>query len=61
MAGISMSRRKIAKILRNNGFRYVRSSGGHDIYKRGGRTAVINVHPNELIIQNYIRTYDLKY
>ena len=35
MAGIQYKRREFIRILKNNGFSYVRSSGDHDIYKRG--------------------------
>lgn len=61
MAGVQYKRREFTRILRDNGFRYVRTSGDHDIYKRyPGETAVIQGNPNALICRKYIQEFDLK-
>ena len=60
MAGIQYKRREFIRILKNNGFSYVRSSVDHDIYKRGpGETAVIQETPNALICRRYINSFNL--
>lgn len=60
MARKQYKRREFVKILHNNGFIYIRSSGGHDIYKKEWMTASVPCHPNALICNNYIRKYELK-
>lgn len=43
------STREMKKILKKNGFEHERSSGGHDIYKRGNATVPLNVHMNQMV------------
>ena len=42
----TFTRREILKIIQNNGFIYSRSTGGHDIYKKGER--VISIPSNDI-------------
>ena len=63
MAGISMKYQKISKILRKNGFRRVRQTGDHVIFKRdaGETMSIPYVDCNELLLEKYFKQFDIKY
>ena len=63
MAGISMKYHKISKILRKNGFRRVRQTGDHVIFKRdvGETLSIPYVDCNELLLERIFKQYDIKY
>ena len=63
MAGISMKYHKISKILRNNGFRRVRQTGDHVIFKRNAEEtlSIPYVDCNELLLERYFKQFDIKY
>lgn len=47
------------RLLRNNGFTFVRQSGGHCIYKRDGETAVLTRNIQEPIALRLIKEHHL--
>lgn len=63
MAGINLKHKKIDKILRNNGFKIVRYTGDHAIYKRNEDEIISIPKPNcnGLILQRLFRQYNIKF
>lgn len=51
------SKREFQIILRNNGFKFVRSSGGHSIYKNKQRQeiAIPSGEPNKMMCRRLIK------
>lgn len=63
MAGINMKFHKISKILRKNGFRRVRQTGDHVIFKRDEdeTLSIPYVECNGLLLERYFKQFDIKY
>lgn len=63
MAGLNFKHHKINKILCKNGFKLVRTTGDHKIYKRGeDETISIPCSDcNGLILQRLFREFDIKF
>lgn len=63
MAGLNLKHHKINKILLNNGFQLVRTTGDHKIYKRGENETISIPCPNcnGLILQRLFREFNIKY
>lgn len=57
-----MKRRDLIKKLENNGWRFERNGGGHDIYTKGDQTESIPRHTeiNENLAKAIIKRNDLK-
>ena len=47
------------RLLRSNGFEFVRQSGGHCIYKRDGETAILTRNIQEPIARRLIKEHHL--
>lgn len=47
------------RLLRMNGFEFIRQSGGHSIYKRNGETAVLTRNIQEPIARRLIKEHRL--
>lgn len=61
MAGINLKYRQIKKILLNNGFQEVRTTGDHHIFKRQAHEIIsIPLSCNGLIVQRLFREFDIK-
>ncbi|MBO7696476.1 MAG: type II toxin-antitoxin system HicA family toxin [Methanobrevibacter sp.] len=62
MAGFNISSKNFGKLLLNNGYRVMRQTGSHAIYKNGVSGVVISVpiHLNPIIAQRLIREHNLK-
>lgn len=54
-----VNRRDLVNLLLKNSFKYVRTRGGHYIYKRGEDTAVVSIRQNEVITARMIKEYNL--
>lgn len=57
-----MKRRDLIKLLEKNGWRLVRSSGGHDVYSNGKQSEPIPRHTeiNEMLAKAIIKRQGLK-
>ena len=52
--------RQFRRILRDNGYKVIRHSGGHTIYSNGKRTLSINAEkPNRMVMGRLIKEYNL--
>ena len=51
--------REFKKLLRKNGYVYVRSKGSHDIYKNDKNTVAVPVRLNRMIAQRLIKELNL--
>lgn len=61
MAGLNVSSREFGKILKRNGFKLVRQTGDHNIYKDDkGRLVSVPMHLNPIIAQRLVRENNLK-
>jgi len=49
------TQRAFEKILKRNGFTFIRTSGDHNIWKRGASTVVIQKHPNVMVCRRLIK------
>lgn len=49
------STRAMEKILAQNGFRFIRCSGSHKIYKKDTQTIVINPNINKMVALRIIK------
>lgn len=55
------TKRECIKIVKNNGFIYIRSKGGHDIYKRNNETlSVPSNYINPMLFRRLMREHNLK-
>lgn len=55
------TRKECIRIIRNNGYIYDHSTGGHDIYKKGAR--ILSVPSNEInpmMFRRLMKEYNLK-
>lgn len=52
--------RKFRKLLKRNGYEYVRCNGDHFIYRKGESTIVINKDLNRAVAKRLIKQYELK-
>ncbi len=61
MAGINLKYRIIEKILKDNGFTFVRQSGDHKIYKRGkDHISLPCPKVNGLILERLFKEHNIK-
>lgn len=51
--------REFKKLLRNNGYDYVRSNGSHDIFSNGEFNIVVPIHLNMMIAKRLIKENNL--
>ena len=51
--------REMEKILRKNGFAYIRTKGSHKIYKNGTCTAVVPIHLKKMLALRIIKQCSL--
>ena len=55
------TRKECLAIIKNNGFVYDHSSGGHDIYKRNGQTLSIPSNTiNPMLFRRLMREHNMK-
>ena len=55
------TRKECLSIIKNNGFVYDRSSGGHDIYKRNGKTLSVPSNDiNPMLFRRLMREHNMK-
>lgn len=59
MAGVQRKKKDVVKILKKNGYIYVRTHGSHAIYKRGDSTIVVTSNPNAMMWQRLIKENNL--
>ena len=61
MAGLNVSSKKFGKILKKNGFEFVRCTGDHYVYKHSVSGSVISVplHLNPIIAQRLVKEFNL--
>ncbi len=52
--------REFIKILNNNGFRHIRTTGSHSIYKKGSQTMAVNKNIKQVVIRRLIKEYELE-
>lgn len=53
--------KEFQKLLRNNGFEFVRQTGSHRIYKRGSEMLSLPTsHPAQTTLYDLIKQYNLK-
>lgn len=43
------SKRELQKILKENGYNYVRQTGGHMIYSNGSHSIPVTLKPNKML------------
>ena len=51
--------RDMEKILRKNGYQYIRAHGSHMIYSNGVHTAVVPIHLKKILAIRIIKQCDL--
>ena len=57
----TFTRKECLAIIRNNGFMYDHSTGGHDIYKNGTQTlSVSSAKINPMLFRRLMKEYNLK-
>ena len=55
------TRKECLLIIKNNGYVYNHSTGGHDIYKKGDKTlSVPSNNINPMMFRRLMKEYDLK-
>ncbi len=52
--------REMQKILKNNGYKYIRCRGSHFIYSDGNNTIVVNKDLNRMVARRLIKQYQLR-
>lgn len=53
--------REMKRLMRNNGFEFVRQKGDHEIWKRDGKeTIVLNPNINKMVAFRLIKEHNLK-
>lgn len=52
--------REMKKILRNNGYEYLRCKGSHFIYSNGTYTIAVNKDLNAMVAKRLIKQYHLQ-
>ena len=53
--------KKMKKILRSNGYEYIRCKGSHFIYSNGTNTIAVNKDLNCMVARRLIKQYNLEY
>lgn len=53
--------REFFKLLENNGYEYISSTGDHKKYSNGKNTIVINNKPNRMVMRRLIKENNLVY
>ena len=51
--------REWKNIIESNGFDLVRQSGDHHIYKKNGKTIVLSMPPNRMVMRRIVKEHDL--
>lgn len=52
--------REFKRILKLNGFLYIRSKGSHFVYKKDGKEIVVNKDLNKMVAQRLIKQFALE-
>lgn len=51
---------EVARLMRQNGYHVIRSTGSHNIWSNGVNTITINVKINKMVLRRLVKTYGLK-
>lgn len=47
--------REFIRLLKNNGYNYIRTNGSHQLYRKGNASVVVPIHLNRMIAQRLIK------